>query len=239
MLELAAIVILGILAQWFAWRFRVPAILPLIITGLIVGPVSTLWTATGSKWIEPIYNGDTGLFPGESLFYFVSLAIGIILFEGGMTLKRKEIKGVGSALMRLIIIGAIGVTGGQYATTTAAAGQYNGYFLKTSGLNRWFIGKSNAAESGSDQGSAFIVWAYDDAGGQTLKPFTIYRNTGRVVLGIAGTSAGIDIGLNGPRITTGTGVPSHSAPDGSLHIRTDGGSGTTLYVRESGSWVGK
>ena len=139
----------------------------------------------------------------------------------------------------LIIIGAIGVTGGQYATTTAAAGQYNGYFLKTSGLNRWFIGKSNAAESGSDQGSAFIVWAYDDAGGQTLKPFTIYRNTGRVVLGIAGTSAGIDIGLNGPRITTGTGVPSHSAPDGSLHIRTDGGSGTTLYVRESGSWVGK
>ena len=139
----------------------------------------------------------------------------------------------------LIIIGAIGVTGGQYATTTAAAGQYNGYLLKTSGLNRWFIGKSNAAESGSDQGSAFIVWAYDDAGGQTLKPFTIYRNTGRVVLGIAGTSAGIDIGLNGPRITTGTGVPSHSAPDGSLHIRLDGGSGTTLYVRESGSWVGK
>ena len=107
MLELAAIVILGILAQWFAWRFRVPAILPLIITGLIVGPISTLWTASGSKWIEPIYNGQTGLFPGESLFYFVSLAIGIILFEGGMTLKRKEIKGVGSALLRLIIIGAV------------------------------------------------------------------------------------------------------------------------------------
>lgn len=107
MLELAAIVILGILAQWFAWRFRVPAILPLIITGLIVGPISTLWTSSGQKWIEPIFDGENGLFPGESLFYFVSLAIGIILFEGGMTLKRVEIRGVGTAILRLIIIGSV------------------------------------------------------------------------------------------------------------------------------------
>ncbi|MFK7935259.1 MAG: cation:proton antiporter [Saprospiraceae bacterium] len=109
MLELAGIIILGILAQWLAWRTKVPAILPLIITGLIVGPISSLCTNDGHKWIEPIYDVDlgTGLFPGQSLFYFVSLAIGIILFEGGLTLKRKEIEGVGPAIGKLISIGSL------------------------------------------------------------------------------------------------------------------------------------
>ncbi len=125
MLEIASIVILGIIAQWLAWRTGVPAILPLIIIGLLVGPISEmLWLHT-HKWIEPIYNPDIvlhgvgshgeatttkghGLFPGRSLFYFVSLAIGIILFEGGLTLKIKEIKGgIAPAIMKLISIGSI------------------------------------------------------------------------------------------------------------------------------------
>lgn len=91
MLELAGIIILGIIAQWVAWRFKLPAILPLILIGLIVGPISTLYTQDGSKLIEPIWNGEKGLFPGDGLYYFVSLAISIILFEGGLTLKRSEI----------------------------------------------------------------------------------------------------------------------------------------------------
>ena len=108
MVEIGSIVILGILAQWVAWRLKVPAILPLIITGLIVGPLSTLWTG-GQKLIEPIWNAssNTGLFPGETLFHFVELGIGIILFEGGMTLKRDEIKGVGDTIIRLITGGAL------------------------------------------------------------------------------------------------------------------------------------
>ena len=40
MLELAGIIILGILAQWFAWKLKIPAILPLILIGLLVGPVA-------------------------------------------------------------------------------------------------------------------------------------------------------------------------------------------------------
>jgi hypothetical protein len=40
MLELAGIIILGILAQWVAWRFKIPAILPLILIGLLVGPIA-------------------------------------------------------------------------------------------------------------------------------------------------------------------------------------------------------
>ena len=106
MLELAGIVILGILAQWVAWKFKIPAILPLILIGLLVGPVSTLISVDGTKWIEPIWNGKEGLFPGESLFYFVSLAISIILFEGGLTLKLKEVKNVGPVITKLITLGS-------------------------------------------------------------------------------------------------------------------------------------
>lgn len=51
MIELAGIVILGILAQWVAWRLKLPAILPLILIGLTAGPMSTLITEDGSKWI--------------------------------------------------------------------------------------------------------------------------------------------------------------------------------------------
>ncbi|MHA7831590.1 MAG: cation:proton antiporter [Flagellimonas sp.] len=107
MVELAGIIILGIIAQWVAWRFKLPAILPLILIGLLVGPIATLYTEDGSKLIEPIWNGEKGLFPGEGLYYFVSLAISVILFEGGLTLKRAEISNVGPVITKLITIGTI------------------------------------------------------------------------------------------------------------------------------------
>ena len=107
MLELGGIIILGILAQWVAWKFKIPAILPLILIGLFVGPISTLLSYDGSKWIEPIWNGENGIFPGERLFNFVSLAIGIILFEGGLTLRFSEIKNVGPVITKLIIVGSL------------------------------------------------------------------------------------------------------------------------------------
>ncbi len=107
MLELASIIILGILAQWVAWKFKIPAILPLILTGLFVGPFSTMFSADGNKWIEPVWNGQHGLFPGESLFNFVSLSIALILFEGGLTLKKDEIKSVGPVIYKLITVGAL------------------------------------------------------------------------------------------------------------------------------------
>ncbi len=107
MLELAGIIILGIIAQWVAWRLKLPAILPLILIGLMVGPIATLYTEDGTKLIEPIWNGTKGLFPGEGLYYFVSLAISIILFEGGLTLKRAEIQNVGPVITKLITVGSI------------------------------------------------------------------------------------------------------------------------------------
>jgi len=41
------------------------------------------------------------------LFYFVSLAISIILFEGGLTLKLNEIKNVGPVITKLITVGSL------------------------------------------------------------------------------------------------------------------------------------
>ena len=107
MLELAGIIILGICAQWLAWRFKLPAILPLILIGLLVGPIATLYTEDGAKLIEPVWNGKNGLFPGEGLYYFVSLAISVILFEGGLTLKRSEVSNVGPVITKLITIGTL------------------------------------------------------------------------------------------------------------------------------------
>ncbi len=107
MLELAGIIILGIIAQWFAWKFKIPAILPLILIGLLVGPIAAEFLSNdGTKWIEPIWNGKNGLFPGDGLYYFVSLAISIVLFEGGLTLKRSEIKTVGPVITKLITLGS-------------------------------------------------------------------------------------------------------------------------------------
>ncbi|MBL4939331.1 MAG: sodium:proton antiporter, partial [Lutibacter sp.] len=107
MLELAGIIILGIIAQWLAWKFKIPAILPLILIGLFVGPISTLISEDGTKWLEPVWNGTEGLFPRERLFNFVSLAISIILFEGGLTLKKEEVMNVGPSILKLISLGSL------------------------------------------------------------------------------------------------------------------------------------
>ena len=107
MVEIASVIVLGIFAQWLAWRIKVPAILPLILIGLAVGPLSEFWyhntSETGQplKFLEPIWHDGRGLFPGQNLFYFVEIAIGLILFEGGLSLKREEIKEMGPAIIKL------------------------------------------------------------------------------------------------------------------------------------------
>ncbi len=90
---LAIIVILGISAQWLAWRFKIPAILLLLIFGFIAGPVTGL--------IHP-----DELF-GELLFPFVSVSVAIILFEGGLSLRLNELRGAEGVVRLLISLGAL------------------------------------------------------------------------------------------------------------------------------------
>lgn len=102
MLELAAILILGIIAQWVSWKIKLPAIFPLIMIGLIVGPLASMDLFVGQKLIDP-----DRIFEGNMLNYFVSLSVGVILFEGGLTLKLKEVRQVATTVRNLIIIGPI------------------------------------------------------------------------------------------------------------------------------------
>ena len=93
LLSLSGIAILGIACQWIAWWARLPAILFLLLSGIIIGPVTGL------------LNPDQ-LF-GELLFPAVSLSVAVILFEGSLTLKFEEIKGLGYVVRSLISTGAM------------------------------------------------------------------------------------------------------------------------------------
>lgn len=96
LISLGSIIILGIAAQWLAWRLKFPSIILLLLFGLIAGPI------TG--FLRP-----TELF-GNALLPFVSVAVAVILFEGGLTLRLKELKSVGKVVLSLITIGVL-VTG--------------------------------------------------------------------------------------------------------------------------------
>ncbi|MEP4889974.1 MAG: sodium:proton antiporter [Aliiglaciecola sp.] len=92
----AGLVLVGLLSifcQYFAYRIKLPAILPLLIVGIIVGP------ATG------IINADQ-IF-GDLLFPVVSLSVAIILFEGALTLRFEDLRGHGSMVRNLCTSGAI------------------------------------------------------------------------------------------------------------------------------------
>ena len=88
---LSAVVALGISAQWFAWRTKLPDILVLLIFGIVAGPV------TG--WINP----DELL--GDILSPFVSFSVAIILFEGGLSLRMAEFRKIGGVVIKLITVG--------------------------------------------------------------------------------------------------------------------------------------
>ncbi len=100
MLELSAIIVFGILAQWIAWKMKIPAIFPLILLGLMMGPLSTFFL--GEQWIKP-----ENIFAGNTMYYFVSLSVGIILFEGGLTLKFKEVKKLAGVVRNLLLFGPL------------------------------------------------------------------------------------------------------------------------------------
>lgn len=138
-----------------------------------------------------------------------------------------------------VALRVIASTGSASLAVSAPAGADAGLQFRTGLLRRWDVNRAWDAESGSNAGSTFNINRYNDAGGWLSTSVSIDRATGRVTFGDVTTSSGIELGSSGPTITTGTGAPSHSAPDGSLYLRTDGGAGSTLYVREAGAWVAK
>ncbi|HQZ01516.1 MAG TPA: sodium:proton antiporter [Thauera sp.] len=93
MLIIAAIMLIGGACQWLAWRLRLPAILFLLLAGILIGPIA--------GWFDP----DALL--GPLLFPFVSLSVAVILFEGSLTLKFSEIRGLEHVVRRFVTSGTL------------------------------------------------------------------------------------------------------------------------------------
>ncbi|MHA6163934.1 cation:proton antiporter [Pseudomonas sichuanensis] len=79
--------------QWLAWRLKLPAILFLLLSGILAGPVL--------GWLQP-----QALF-GPLLMPLVSLAVALILFEGSLTLYVSQWREIGSVVHRLVTVGAL------------------------------------------------------------------------------------------------------------------------------------
>lgn len=91
-LMIPGIILLGIACQWIAWRIQVPAILPLLILGILVGPVFNI--ANPKDYLGEIYED------------IISFSVAIILFEGSLTLKFREIGTQLKFVRNLVTIGA-------------------------------------------------------------------------------------------------------------------------------------
>lgn len=88
---------LGVGAQWLAWRLQAPAIVLMSLSGLAVGP---LWSVAFG---EPLLNPQATF--GDVFRPIVSLAVAVILFEGGLVLKFENLREAGAAVRRMIFIG--------------------------------------------------------------------------------------------------------------------------------------
>lgn len=91
-IQIAAIAIASFAAQWIAWKIRIPAIVFLLIFGFLIGPVTGI--------LHP-----AELF-GDLLQPFIGLAVAIILFEGSLQLRLREIREVRRTVSHVVIAGA-------------------------------------------------------------------------------------------------------------------------------------
>ena len=83
----------GMLVQCAARTIRVPAIVLLLMTGVLLGP-------DGLHVVQP-----SAL--GQGLFLIVDFAVAIILFEGGLNLQVSRLRRQGTVIQRLVLVGAV------------------------------------------------------------------------------------------------------------------------------------
>jgi NhaP-type Na+/H+ or K+/H+ antiporter len=91
-----AAVALGIAGQIIAERFQLPAILPLLVLGILCGPA-------GLGFVHPEALG-------HALEAVIHLGVAIILFEGGLSLDPQRLAKVGVPVRNLLTLGVL-VTG--------------------------------------------------------------------------------------------------------------------------------
>ena len=90
-LVIALVGLLGIGAQWVAWRTGWPAIVLMLAAGVLAGPVF--------GFMDPHHAF------GDLLEPMVSIGVALILFEGGLSLDFREFRKYGGGVWRLVILG--------------------------------------------------------------------------------------------------------------------------------------
>ena len=88
---LALLLVAGTGAQWVASVTRLPSLLLLLVVGLLLGPIAGVL--------------DPAAVMGNLYRPAISLAVAVVLFEGGLTLRLSELPQVGRAVHRLILVG--------------------------------------------------------------------------------------------------------------------------------------
>lgn len=102
-ISLALVPLLGIAGQWIAWRTRLPSIIVLLLLGFLAGPIFSIL--------------DVDLVFGDMLYPFVSLLVSVIVFEGGLNLRIRDLKNIGISLFRLVLIAPLITIGLMFLST--------------------------------------------------------------------------------------------------------------------------
>ena len=90
-LVIAMVGMLGIGAQWLAWRTGWPAIALMLAAGFLAGPVLGLFDPEHAF--------------GDLLDPMIAIGVALILFEGGLSLDFRELRHAGEGVWRLVLLG--------------------------------------------------------------------------------------------------------------------------------------
>lgn len=105
--KIALIGALGIGAQWLAWKLQRPAIVLMAISGLIFGPlIGYLLGLPLPAFIHESlgpFRLDPQIDFGDVYRPMIGIAVAIILFEGGLNLKFKDLGDARRAVIRMVV----------------------------------------------------------------------------------------------------------------------------------------
>ena len=113
----------GVVVQWLAWRFRVPAIVLLLAVGLLAGP--------GFGIIHPSHA------MGRTLGPLVGLAVSIVVLAGGLALNQRERRAAGARLHPLPVVAlrlasdVLVLRGEQHQLAGLQSGRLQGHYTET------------------------------------------------------------------------------------------------------------
>lgn len=108
LLTIAIVTVIGIAAQVIGTRWRLPAIVLLLLFGVLAGP-------SGLGWVDP-----TAI--GSGLSVLVKLSVAIILFEGALNLRLGDLRRTLREVRRLVTVGVIITSVGATAAAYFIAG---------------------------------------------------------------------------------------------------------------------